>query len=122
MPFDPTVAIVFGTLLAALLSSLLYAFWYQSAKFKHSKPGKESASNSLTVSELEAVIQKSVAEATRAFNDRLVTLENQVQSLQRKSNEAARGLLPEREEDFSVRLPDVEMEEEPVVRQKRRVQ
>lgn len=122
MPFDPTVAIVFGTLLAALLSSLLYAFWYQSAKFKHSKSGKESASNSLTVSELEAVIQKSVAEATRAFDDRLAILENQVQSLQRKSNEAARGLLSEREEDFSVRLPDVEMEEEPVVRQKRRVQ
>ncbi len=121
MPFDPTVAIVFGTLLVALLSSLLYAYWYQSTKLKHSKSRKD-VSNSLTVSELEAVIKKSVEEATRAFENRLEALESQVQSLQEKVGETAKGLLTEHEEDFSARLPNAEREEEPAMRQRRRVQ
>ena len=78
MPFDPTVAIVFGTMLTAFLFSLIYAFWYQQFKHRVKQGGGAKTDQSIGVGELEGLIRRAVEEATRPLNDRLDALESEL--------------------------------------------
>ena len=113
MPLDPTVAIVFGTLFLSLVLSLLYAFWQQIFKHKTSKRASElDLSRSIRVSELEGLIHKAVAEATLSLDERLATLEAEVQSLQDAVSEETEGLLHEQKKKMLLDLPAEETGEE----------
>lgn len=116
MPFDPTVAIIFGTLLTALLSSLLYAVWYQQFKHKNkaSQSGAQDPSRSIGVSELEQLIHAAVSEAIRPLNARLGVLEEEVQALGAPLGEEAERALVERQEKPLLDMPEDEVAEDPL--------
>lgn len=123
MPVDPDVVIVFGTLLAALIASLLYAVWYQTFKMKH-KSGRKNVSggadNSIGVSELEEVVRRATKEATQQLDARLAGLESDVRALlasepgmERGARERVGGALPEHRHDSVLEIPPAEPEAEP---------
>ena len=95
MGINFTVIAIFGTLFLSLVASLIYAYWYQSIKHGTRK-GAGDASGSIRVSELEGLIHKAVANATRSLEDRLAGLEVEVRTLHGEMKEDAHRKLPGR--------------------------
>ena len=121
MPFNPEVAIVFGSMLLALFASLLYAYWYQSMKHKKSGQGTSSGSESIRLSELEEVMRRAVAEATLPLVKRLETLESEVLSLRLPEGMSARRTRMGQDGDPQLPLPEERSEEDAGVPMRGRV-
>lgn len=99
MPFDPTVAIVFGTMLCALVLSLAYAVWYQSLKRKTSVRNKRDAlENSVGLKELEGMMRRTMEESLRPLQGRFDALEAEVHALQEALDPSNAKALPSRPE------------------------
>lgn len=88
LPFDPTAAIVFGTMLVALVLSLLYAAWYQSMKLK-TKRGSTDLSNSVGLKELESMMRRTLNEALAPIEDRVDAIDDRIRSIQKALGPAA---------------------------------
>ena len=114
---DPNVAIVFGSLLCALIVSLLYASWYQTMKRNTPKRGaKSDLANSVGLGELEAVMRRAVEEAVAPLEDRIASLESEVRAvLGTESEERPQSLTP-RKEELRIASPDAERERVPAAR------
>jgi hypothetical protein len=105
LPFDPTVAIVFGTMLVALILTLVYAAWYQSIKHRSGRKKGADPDKSVGVAELEEMMRRTVAEALAPLEDRFDGLEERVRTIQRA--------LPPRIESADRVLPAPKEEESP---------
>ena len=115
MLIDPTIVIVFGSLLIALLSSLGYAYWHQTFKYKTSKRGLEDGASSLKVSELEELIRHAMEEALRPFEKRFAEVEAEIHSLHATiSNNPER--LTRKNENYPLLQLSEEEEEDVLVR------
>lgn len=119
MPLDPTVAFIFATLFLALVASLLYAYWYQSLKHR-SRHSNGGGSQSLKVSELEDLVRKSVEEATASLDDRLASLQVDMQALKTALEaETGRKQLDSKRETL-LDLPDDELADASMSRSRQR--
>ena len=109
MPFDPTVAIVFGSMLCALTLSLLYAVWYQSMKRKTSwRSAADDPSKSVSLTELEGLVKKAVSDAVKPLQARFDTLEREVRSLRVTADEESGRALTGHAETLDLDVPEDE--------------
>lgn len=102
MPFDSTTAIVFGSMLCALVLSLAYSVWYQSMKYK--SKNQKSLPNSVGLKELEEMMRRSVEDSIRPLKGRFDRLEDEVRAIQ---------AAVERDHTLELRGPEPEQRELP---------
>ena len=104
MPFDSTTAIVFGSLLCALVLSLAYSVWYQN--LKHRSNSQRSLPNSVGLKELEEMMRRSVEDSIRPLKSRFDRLEDEVRTIQAEVERDRTLELPGSEPERRERPPE----------------
>ncbi len=112
MPFDPTVAIVFGSILLSLILSLGYALVHQALKYKTAQQkNTQGLSRSMTAGELEALVREAAIEAARPLEKRMAALEADIRQLYAAlGEEAGKALSEQRSPLPGLMLDDPEAE------------